>query len=446
MHPAHDEASGCTTPPRRAGWALLLILAAIQFTHVVDFLIMIPLGPRYLRELNISPQQFSLLVSAYAFSAAVSGLLAASFIDRFDRKRALLFLYGGFTGGTALCAVAPDFGILLLARGVAGAFGGILAAATLAIIGDTFPEHRRGLATGVVMSSFSVASIVGVPMGLFLAGLLGTWAPFGVLAILSSALLPFAARVMPPVRHHLDGGHEVPDSPWKLLLLPAHLKAYVLMVCLVLGTFTIIPYLPTFLVGNLGWTESELALMYLFGGIGTLLTMSVFGRLADRFGKLPVFRVLASLTMVPVLLITNLSPAPLGVVLLITTLFFVVASGRMVPAMALVTSSARPAYRGSFMSVIASVQQMSLGLASLVAGALVRQPVKDGPLEGYTLVGVLACIMSAAGVILGGQVRPAAEPEPVPLEGEVVVPGPLARPSQAALARAAGSGPVHKAS
>jgi predicted MFS family arabinose efflux permease len=386
---------------------LLLILAAVQFNHIVDFTIMMPLETSYQRDLHISTHQFSLLVSVYAFSACLSGLLAASLVDRFDRKRALLFLFTGFTGGTALCAGANSFGVLLLGRALAGAFGGILSALSLAIIGDAFPEERRGLATGVVMSSFSVATIVGIPAGLFLAEGFGTRAPFAALAALSACVLLLALRVIPPLRHHL-GSEDAPG--WKVLLQPAHVKAYVLMTCLVLGTFTIIPFLPAFLEYNVGWKKSDLALMYLCGGLATLVTLSLFGRLADHFGKLPVFRVLALLAMVPVLLITNQSREPLAVGLVYTTLYMILASGRMVPAMAMVTSSARTAYRGSFMSVIASVQQMAIGLAAQVAAVFVRQPGgPNAPLENYPLVGLFACSMTVVAVILVRHVHPAAD-------------------------------------
>ena len=417
MHTTNGEVSGCPTPRSGAGWPLLLILAAVQFTHVVDFIIMMPLGPYYLRELDITTRQFSLLVSAYAFTACLSGLLAASQVDRFDRKRALLFLFAGFTGGTALCAAANSFGVLLLGRAVAGAFGGILAAMSLAIIGDAFPEERRGLATGIVMSSFSVATIVGVPAGLFLADLLGTRAPFAALAGLSAVVLLLAARIIPSLRHHL--GHDAPD--WRVLLLPSHVRAYALMTCLVLGTFTIIPFLPAFLEFNGGWKKSDVALMYLCGGLATLVTTSLFGRLADYFGKLPVFRILAVLAMVPVLLITNLTREPLVVGLMYTTLYMVLASGRMVPAMAMITSSARAAYRGSFMSVIASVQQMAVGLAAQVAALFIRQPEQDGPLENYPLVGMFACAITVVAVYLGGHVRPSADSVPATATEDVAV-------------------------
>src|SRR5262249_40055386 len=234
----------------------------------------------------------------------------------------------------------------------------------------------------------------------------GTRAPFATLAAISALVLLLALRVIPPLRHHL-GSHDVPS--WTVLFLPAHVKAYVLMTCLVLGTFTIIPFLPAFLEYNRGWQKSDLALLYLFGGLATLVTMSLFGRLADRFGKLRVFRVLALLAMVPVLLITNMSREPLAVGLLYTTLYMVLASGRMVPAMAMVTSSAQTAYRGSFMSVIASVQQMAIGLAAQLAALFVRQPAPDAPLENYPLVGLFACSMTVVAVFLVRHIRPAAD-------------------------------------
>jgi predicted MFS family arabinose efflux permease len=400
--------------PSRSGqlWLLLFVLAAVQFTHVIDFMIIMPLGPRYARELSISPQQFGFLVSAYAFAAGAAGLLAASVIDRFDRKQALLFLYGGFTLGTLACALATGYTQLLAARAVAGAFGGVLGGLVLAIVGDAFPEERRGLATGVVMSAFSVATIAGVPAGLGLAAHLGTWAPFGFLAGLSSLVLLMAARVLPPLRRHLEGQSGQPRS-WQVLLQPAHLRAYALMMVLVLGTFTIAPHLATFLVVNVGWQESQIFWLYLCGGCATLVTMSLFGRLSDILGKLPVFRVMALATMIPVFWLTHLGRTPLIPTLLLTTLFMVCSSGRMVPAMALITSSAASAYRGSFMSINASVQQFAAALASLVAGLLLHQPSREAPLEGYPLVGVLSCATIVVSVLIAGHVRPAREQVPV---------------------------------
>jgi predicted MFS family arabinose efflux permease len=390
------------------GWPLLLVLAGIQFSHILDFAILLPLGPRYQRELHLEPAQFGLVVSAYAFVACLSGLLAATFLDRFDRKRALLVLQVGFTAGTLLCGLASSYGMLLVGRCLAGAFGGVLGPVVFAIVGDVFPERRRGLATGVVLSAFAAATIAGVPLGLTLAQGLGPGSPFVVLAGFSAGILLLAACLLPPLPAHLGARPTV--FPWRVLVQPAQLRAHVLMLTVVLGSFTLIPYLPTFLIANVGWQETDLRWLYLCGGVATLLTNPLVGRLADHLGKLLVFRVLVLLTMLPIVLLTNLGPAALAPTLVLTTLLIALSSGRMVPAVALITSSTPAAYRGSFLSVNAAVQQMALGLAALLAGALLRQSGPDRPLEGYGLVGVLACASAVLSVWLAGAVR-ATEPQ-----------------------------------
>src|SRR5438132_1026169 len=370
-------------------WLLLAVLAALQFTHNLDYMIMMPLMPQFEREMGVSPQQFGFLVSAYAFSAGVSGLLAALFIDRFDRKRALLFLYAGFTLGTLLCALAPNYLCLLLARTVAGAFGGVVAATTLAIIGDVFADSRRGRAMGVVMSAFSVALIVGVPSGLYLANLLGWRSTFGVLSLVSALVLVFVRRVLPPLRGHLAHVREEPDSLWAALSYPTHVRAYVLMIALVFSTLMIIPYLADYLVANAGRSEHELPWVYLAGGLFTLLMLPLVGRISDRCAKLSVFRVIAVSAIVPVLAVTHLPAVSLSVALLWSTLFMVITASRMVPAMALITASALPRYRGSFMTINSSVQQLAAALAALVGGGLLGK-AEGGSLTGFQNWGYLA--------------------------------------------------------
>jgi predicted MFS family arabinose efflux permease len=390
----------------RSEWLVLLALSAIQFTHVVDFMIVMPLGPELKGALHLNPQQFSLIVAAYGFSASLAGLFAARFVDRFDRKTAVLGLYVGFTLGTLLCAAAWNYGLLVAARAVAGAFGGVVAASILTILGDAFPDARRGRATGVVMSAFSVASIAGVPAGLYLAAVYGWRTPFSALTGLSAAVLMATYFILPSMRGHLGRSPSKPVNPWTVLVQPAHLRAYLLMMTLMLSSFLIAPFLADFLVANVGVSKEHLSYVYLCGGLATLLTMTWFGRLADHFGKLPVFRVLALLTLVPIALTTNLPPVPLAVVLAISTLFMVVSSGRMVPAMALITASAAPRYRGSFLSVNSSVQTMTMGLASILGGALLGE-ADDGRLTGFPLAGVLAMVAVLASVWLAGRLRPA---------------------------------------
>jgi predicted MFS family arabinose efflux permease len=399
------------------GWPLLLTLAAVQFAAIIDFMILMPLGPRYQAEMHVGPEHFGVIVAAYSLGGCVSALVAAAVVDGHDRKRALLVLLAGFTVGTFCCAVAPGLGFwpMVLARAVTGFFGGVLGGLVLAIVGDAFPEERRGFATGVVMSAFSLASVAGLPAGLALADAFGTGAPFLVLAGLAGLLLALAAVALPAFRGHLTGPRRA-VSPWAVLVHPLHRRAYLLMTCLVFSSFTVVPLLSTYLVANVGFREADLPLMYLFGGAATLVTLSLFGRLADRRGKLPVFRVLALLTVLPVLALTNLPPVPAAVTLTVTTAFMVLTSGRMVPALALVNSCATPASRGSFMTVNVSVQHLAMGLASMLGGALLSRD-GDGPLRGYPLVGLIAAASCVVSVFLAGRLRPAEAGEAPASEG-----------------------------
>jgi predicted MFS family arabinose efflux permease len=415
-----------TPPPVRpsritpAEWGLLMVLAAVQFTHILDFVILMPLGPQFKTSLSVTSQQFAWMVSAYGFGASASGLLASWFLDRFSRKRSLLVLYVGFTVGTLLCAAAPNFLLLVVARAVTGGFAGVMAANVLAIVGDVFPNSRRGQAMGVIMSSFSVASIIGVPLGLVLANNYGWRAPFAVLGLLCVPVLILAARLLPPLAGHVSRGAHRTFSTWEVMSHPSHLRAYALMTALVFSSFTIVPYLSIFLVNNVGRSKEELPYVWLCGGIATLLTMTPIGRLADRFGKLPVFRIFALLSVVPALLITNMPVVSLSVTLLATTLFMIATSGRMVPAMAMITASSAPRYRGSFMSLNASVQQLVMALAPL-ASALVLGAESEGestlPLQGFHVVGWMAAGAMVLSVFLAGRLHRAAEPElkPAPI-------------------------------
>ncbi len=394
-------------------WLLLLVLAAVQFAHIVDFMIIMPLGARFINagvgegdNLPMNTRQFGLVVSAYTLSAGLASLFAARFLDRFDRKSALLVLFAGFGLGTLLCAAATTYPLLLAARAVAGAFGGVCAANVLAIVGDVFPDSRRGRATGVIMSAFSIASIAGVPLGLYVAELFGWRAPFIALGVLSGVVLLVAVCVLPPLRGHF-GHQRFAGNTWAVATEPNHVRAFALMASLVGSSFLVVPFLATAMVANVGLRQEDVKYIYLVGGGITLLTLAVIGRLADRMGKLPIFRVMALATCVPLMLITLL-PAGLnlGLVLMVTTLMFVTTSGRMVPGMALITNSSTPAVRGSFMSLNSAVQQLGAGLAAWVGGVLLTEG-EGGRLLGYPLVGVLACGSALASVYLAGRLRPA---------------------------------------
>jgi predicted MFS family arabinose efflux permease len=410
-----------------AEWGLLLVLAAVQFTNMMDFMIVMPLAPQYIRQLSIRPEQFSDLVAVYGFAAGIAALFASAVLDRFDRKTALLGLYAGFTVSTLLCAVAPSFEWLVLARTAAGAFGGVLGVAVLAIVGDLFADYRRATAMGAIMSAFSLASIVGIPVALELAQAFDTSAPFWFLTALSAVVWVPALLLLPSLRGHLGAKHTpVLSGVRDLLREPNHQRAYLFMTAIVMGTFVLVPYIAAYLVQNVGRSESEVKFVYIAGGLCTLVSMNVIGRLADRFGKLRLFRIMALAQLIPTLLLTNLPPASLAVALTVTTIFMVTTSGRMVPAMALLTACAAPRVRGGFLSLSTAVQFLAQGLAAKLSGKLLGMDV-DGHLTGYGLVGLVAAAAMLTSVALAGWLRPAAEEAlaPVAEEGPAVAVEPL---------------------
>ncbi len=378
--------------------SLLLTLAAVQFTHVVDFMIMMPLGPQFMRVFAIDPQRFGLMVSAYTLAAAASGFLAAFWVDRFDRKHALLGLYGGFIVSTALCGIAPTYALLLAARIVAGAFGGVLGGLVFAIVADLVPYARRASATAIVAAAFSLSSVAGVPLSIWFAAHYSWRAPFLALAVVSVVVAIAAMRLIPSLSAHVVPGRRRPLEQLRLIFgEPNHRRAFALVIFLFGSVFAIVPFFAAYTVVNVGISETDVALIYFAGGAMTLVTAQIIGRLADRHGKRRTFTILALASIVPITLVTHLPPLPLPWVVAVAVLFFVLVPGRFGPAMALVTGSVLPRLRGSFMSFNASIQQLASGVASLAAGFIVgRTP--DGALTNFGVVGwvsvgcTLACL------------------------------------------------------
>jgi predicted MFS family arabinose efflux permease len=372
---------------------LLLSLAAINFTTIVDFIIIMPLGPQYMRVFSISPAQFGLIVSAYAISAGISGIAAGFFLDRFDRKRALLTLFSGFTLGTLFCAFAQSYHLLVAARALAGAFGGVTGALILAIIGDVIPDSRRGAAMGLVMSAFSVANICGVPLGLVLASGFNWHVPFFALTGLSVIIIAVLIPVMPTLRSHLAHLREEPPITRMIAILsaPNHQKAFLFMGLLTFTGFIVFPYLPKYLVSNVGLTEKQLPWIYIAGGCCTVFSMNWIGRWADRSGKRRVFILMSISAVLPILFVTNLRPVPLAVAVGISSLLMICMSGRFVPAMALMTASIEARHRGGFMSVNSSVQQLAAGVAAWISGIILGQSA-TGQITHFPLTGLLSAI------------------------------------------------------
>jgi predicted MFS family arabinose efflux permease len=400
---------------RRSERALLALLAAVQFTTVLDFLIVLPLGPQYMDVMHIGPSQFGLIVSSYAVSAGISGIAAGFFLDYFDRKRALLGLFSGFMLGTLYCALAQGYHSLVLARALAGAFGGVTGALILAIVGDVVPEQRRGAAMGLVMSAFSLASIGGVPCGLYMARLWSWHVPFFALAGLSAVILPVAAWLLPPMRGHLQHAREAHPAArvWAVWMERDHQMAFLFMAVLTCAGALIFPYIATYMVTNTGMTQKQVPFIYLAGGLCTFVSMNWIGRWADRAGKPRVFWIMSSCATVPILLFTNLPRVPFLAGIAVTTLFMVCMSGRFVPAMAMVTASVKARYRGGFMSANSSVQQFSMGLATYLSGRIMGRTTQ-GELTHFPVIGLLSILCTLACISLSRYLRPAVEDQPVP--------------------------------
>nr|AAG31134.1 MxcK [Stigmatella aurantiaca Sg a15] len=374
---------------------LLWLLAAVQFSHLMDFMIVMPLGPEFMRLFGISAAQFGVLVSAYTLASAAMGLLGVLWLDRFDRKRTLLALYGGFIVATLMCGAAQSHIALLVARTLAGACAGLMGAVIMAIIGDLVPPERRGNAIGTVMASLGLSAVVGVPLGLGLANLWGWKMPFWAIGGFASVMWLGLWKVLPPLRQHLSASREqVRGDSLISLWTPSLALGWLLTFSVVISSFLLIPYLSPYMVGNLGLETAQLPWVYLGGGAATLLCTRWIGRMTDRHG--PV-RVLASLlmgTMVPHLLFTHLPPSPFPVVALIFALFMSLTSSRVIPTIALISARVPPSVRGRYLAVNMAASDGASGIAAWMSGLMISTAT-GGALEGFGQTGWIAVGVSA---------------------------------------------------
>ncbi len=379
---------------------VVALLAFLQFTVVLDFMILSPLGALLIEKLNVTPAQFGRVVSAYAFSAGVSGLLAAGFADRFDRRKLLLFFYVGFVFGTLLCGVATSYEFLLGARIVTGIFGGVIGSISFAIVADLFPLSMRGRVMGLVQSSFAASQILGIPIGLFLATHLGWHAPF--LMIVGVSVLAGIAIVLwlRPITGHLSAG-AAKRSPIAHLVRtatrPRYLAGFSATVLLATGGFMLMPFGSTFLVQNLGIALEKLPMVYVVTGAAAMVSGPLMGRVSDSFGKYRTFLLGSILTSIIVVWYTGLSSASLGFIIALNVLLFAGISARMVSSFALTSALPDLPDRGAYMSISSSLQQLAGGLASFSAGLIVHQATPASPLEGYPTLGwvvVLAMLVT----------------------------------------------------
>jgi predicted MFS family arabinose efflux permease len=376
---------------------IIAVLSFIQFTVILDFMVIAPLGAMLLNTLGVTPAQFGWVVSAYAFSAGVSGLLAAGFADRYDRKHLLLFFYTGFLLGTLMCAVAPDYSLLLVARIVTGMFGGVIASVSLAIVTDLFPYELRSRVMGFVQMSFAVSQVAGIPVGIYLANAFGWHAPFWLILAVGACAGLVIARTMRPINGHLIRGAAATRTPLvhlgKIIAHGRYRLAFITTAVLAIGAFLMMPFSTAFLVNNIAISQAQLPLVFLLTGVSTMVILPVVGKISDSWGKFRVFTIGTILASIMVIVFTHLSISPLWQIILVNIVLFAGLMSRIVPATAMMTAVPEADDRGAFMSITSSLQQISGGVASIVAGAIIIQQTSHGPLEHYDLLGY-ACVAS----------------------------------------------------
>lgn len=383
---------------------LLWLFMAVQFTLILDFMLLMPLGPTLIQQLGLSAGGFGVLVSCYSISSAVCGFSAVFWLDRVPRARLLIALYVSFIVATLGCALAPNAVLLGAARVVAGGSAGLMWAGVLACVMDVVPAQRRGDALGLVMSAYAVAAVLGVPFGLFVAAHFGWRAPFGVLALVSLLLVTVLQRALGrlPEGPEVSSGQANAGLPTRApsalqslreLLHPTFISGWALSFCVVSAGFLLIPYLGTFLTNNLGLQSKQLALVYLVGGATTFVTSRLVGRAVDSVGPVVCLAVLLLGTLVPHLGLTHLTEASFAHALLAFTLFMTLTSGRIIPTITLISQRVPPHLRARFMAVNTATTDVASGVASALGGVLLST-ANTGELVGFGRVGILACAVS----------------------------------------------------
>ncbi|MES2996354.1 MAG: MFS transporter [Verrucomicrobiota bacterium] len=397
------------TGARRRELGLLLLLACVQFTHIMDFMIMMPLGPQLMRDLSLTPQQFGNLISVFAITAGAIGLLTAPFADRFDRRRMLLVCYAGFALGTLACGLCETGGQLLIARAICGAFGGVSGATIMAIVADLVPPARRARGMGIIMTAFSAAAALGVPLGLKLAQWFRWETPFLAIAGVAALVWVLLCTVLPPMRGHLTlASGERRNSSKEFIGLLASGNAWrgvLLIVALIFGHFSVIPYLSPFLVQNAKMAEENLFLIYLTGGLVTIFTGPLVGKLADRYGRYRVFVILVLIACVVIRILSTLGPQPLWVILVLAALFFMFASARFIPAQAAVSQAVPSERRGAYMSLIACSRDLAAGVVAAIGGRIVIEDAASGNMLRFDWLGLLAIGVSLISLVVFRSVK-----------------------------------------
>jgi predicted MFS family arabinose efflux permease len=380
---------------------VIVLLALTQFTVVLDFMVMSPLGDMLMKSMELTTSQFGFAVSGYAISAGISGLLTAGFADRFDRKKLLLFFYIGFIAGTLFCGISTTYFMLLAARIITGIFGGVIGSISMAILADLFPLHQRGRAMGFMQMGFGASQALGIPISLYIANHWNWQAPFLMIVGLAIIIWVVVMMKLQPVTKHLELKTEKKAIThlWHTLKQRKYRAGFLMTALLSLGGFMMMPWGSAFAVNNLHVTYAQLTPLFMASGIAAVIIMPLVGKLSDKVDKVKLFTVAALWMMIIVVIYTNLNPVPFAVIMIMNILMMIGIMSRMVPAMALVTALPKMQDRGAFMSINASLQQIAGGIAAGIGGLIVVQKTKTSPLQRYDILGYVIVVIIIFNII-----------------------------------------------
>lgn len=407
---------------------VITILALTQFSVVLDFMVMSPLGDMLMKSMNLKTTQFGLAVSSYAFSAGISGMLTAGFADKFDRKKLLVFFYCGFILGTFFCSITTSYPMLIAARIITGLFGGVIGSISMAIVADLFTIGQRGRVMGFMQMGFGASQVLGIPISLYIANTWNWQAPFLMIVGLSAIICLFIILKLQPIDKHLKAQtdsnalnhllHTISKRDYRIGFLATSMLS--------LGGFMMMPWGSAFAVNNLQVTPHQLPILFMVSGVSALFIMPLIGKLSDKIDKFKIFAIASVWMMIMVVIYTNLTPVPLALVLTMNVFFMIGIMSRMVPAMALTSALPKMADRGAFMSINSSLQQIAGGFAAAVGGMIVTQQTKFSPLEHYNTLGYVIIGLSVISIFMVYRVsklikrRLQVRPEPVKT-GELVL-------------------------
>jgi predicted MFS family arabinose efflux permease len=387
-------------------YLVISILTLAHFLYLSDFLLMMSLGAQLISYFQITPQQLGMLITAYTFSAAIFGFLGAFFLDRFERKDSFMFVFTGFAIGIMICALSPNFLMFLAGRIITGAFAGNLMGLVLSLVGDTIKKSRSGTATSIVMSAFSIASLISIPAGLFLSNEIAWRTPFNMIAGIGLVVLICTYLFFPDVENHLN--HKTRKKPIDIIRAVFTNKELLMillfMFFLVSSGFSIMLFISPFLISNVGISQAELGSIYFLAGLGSILSGPFIGKIIDRYGVDKIFIASALISIVTTTMITSINSKNKYVAITLAIFFFIFQNSRFISATSLVTSKIDSEHRGSLMGINSSVQQLTGGITALISGWILSES-STGQLQNFEIIGVLSVTCTLISILISYKIK-----------------------------------------